>query len=508
MRPTPADTSADTSPDAPADTPADTSPEPGEGRRLDPADWAAFADQLADLARACAARLEQARAHPWQPPPADMRQRLRPGRPAPQDSARVIARMLDEVLPFATGNTHPRFWGWVHGAGVPMGLAGELVAATMNANCGGRHHGAIAVEAALIDWLADLAGFAPTGEEERQERGQGPKPPKQPFGTLTTGTSEATILALSQARLAAFGPDLRRHGIAALPPVRVYAGEGVHACIGQALEIMGHGSDALRLVPAGPEGLDPTALARAVARDRAQGRRPLAVVATLGSVNTGHFDPLPALADFCAEQGLWLHADAAFGFWTRLADPPWRRLSDGLERADSIALDFHKWPGVPYAVAACLARDGALMRATFAARPDYLAPGAALAGGEVWPTDYGIALSRGFSALKVWAVVEAAGTRALGAAISDNCRQAALMGRLVTAHPRLRLAHPVISNICVFEPLGGDAEAIAAQLQMTGKAVFSTTRIGGVSCLRAAIVNHRTTSADIRAAIKAVTALL
>ncbi len=458
-----------------------------EGRRLDPSDWDGFEAAATRLLAECVGYLHAARDHPWQPPPDDMRAALALGGVGGQDPETVMATMRDDIMPYATGNIHPAFWGWVHGTGSAIGVAAEMVAATMNANCGGRDHGAMQIEAAVIDWLTDLAGLG-----------------DQAFGVMTSGTSQATILALNVARFQRFGARVRQDGVAGLPPVAVYAAEGAHACIGQALEVMGHGLAALRAVPAGPDGMDVAALREMLAQDRAQGIEPLAVVATAGSVNTGVFDPINALADLCAELGIWLHVDAAFGFWTLLADAPWDGLAAGIGRADSIALDFHKWIGVPYAAGACLVRDRDLHRNTFVARPDYLTQGAGLAGGTPWFTDYGLELSRGFGALKVWAVVKTAGTGALGAAISDNCRQAALMGRLVDESPLLRLAHKVVSNICCFEPLGADAAKIAARLQTQGQAVFSTTRIEGVTCLRAAIVNHRTTVSDIHAAIKSV----
>ncbi len=456
-----------------------------EGRRLDPQDWDVFRRDLHALLDTCLDRLEAARDLPWQPPPADMAARVTiGGQGAP--AGRVFDRMVAEILPYGTGNTHPRFWGWVHGTGLPVAVAAEMVAATMNANLGGRNHGAMEVERAVIGWLARLAGMPGAS------------------GLLTAGTSQATVLALSAARMRAF-PEVRQDGLRGLPPLRVYAAEGAHACVAKALEVMGHGSGALRPVPLRDGAMDPGALAGMVEQDLADGLHPLAVVGTAGSVNTGTFDPFPALADFCAAHGIWLHADAAFGFWTRLAEPPWRGLTQGIERADSIATDFHKWIGVPYDCGACLVADADLHRRTFAARPDYLAGQAeGLGGGGDWFCDYGIDLSRGFRALKVWAAVETLGEAALGAAISDNCRQAALMGRLAEQSEWLELAQPVVSNLCCMVPRRGEAAQIAARLQLSGEAVFSTTVLDGRACLRAAIVNHRTTEADVRAAVAAV----
>jgi len=368
-----------------------------------------------------------------------------------------------------------------------VGLAADLVAATMNANLGGRNHGAMAVERSVLRWLCDIAGL-----------------PSEAFGVLTGGTSQATVLALSAARVARFGDAVRRDGVAGLPPVRVYAAAGTHTCVSKALELLGHGRSALVSVPLSDGRMDVDALRASIAADVAAGHAPLMIVATSGSVNTGSFDDLDAAADVAREAGIWLHVDAAFGFWTRIADAPWRALTDGLGRADSIACDMHKWLSVPYDCGACLVRDGATLRAAFADRPDYLVSSdTGLAGGEHWFCDYGIDLSRGFRALKVWAAVRTHGVAAFGAAISDNCRQAAHMGALAEASDLLDLACPVVSNVVCLKPHAGDAAAIASALQTSGEAVFSTTRIDGALCLRAAIVNHRTTRVDIKQAVVA-----
>ena len=454
-----------------------------EGHRLDPPDWEAFRAEFHRLADTCIDRMQAARELPWQPKPDDIAKRVALGR-----GSDVFRRMSEDIMPFATGNTHPRFWGWVHGTGQPVSVAAEMIAATMNSNLGGRDHGATEVEKAVIDWLRELAGQ-----------------PHMASGLLTSGTSQATIIALCAARLRMFG-DVRSSGIADLPRIRVYIAEGGHSCVAKALEVMGHGSGSLFKVTLTDTGqMDLDCLSDAVDLDRSEGIRPLAVVGTVGSVNTGTFDPFSELAEFCAERNIWLHADSAFGFWTLLADEPWRSLPNGIGRADSIATDFHKWIGVPYECGACLIADGDLHRRTFSSRPEYLVgQNAGLAGGDLWYTDYGIELSRGFRALKVWAAIEALGRQALGAAITDNCRQAELMGQLVERSEWLDLAHPVVSCLCCFTPRYGEPAEIAAKLQLSGEAVFSTTVINGRSCLRAAIVNHRTTSNDVRVAIKAV----
>ncbi|WP_428926765.1 pyridoxal phosphate-dependent decarboxylase family protein [Marinibacterium sp. SX1] len=463
-----------------------------EGHHLDPTDWDDFSEQMHGLLDACLARMEATRSLPWRPVPDDFADSVALDG-APQALDAVFARMTGPIMAQATGNTHPRFWGWVHGSGLPVSVGAELVAATMNANTGGRWQGATDVERAVLSYLHDVAGMAPEAS-----------------GILTGGTSQATILALTTARARLFGTDIRRTGLAGLPPVRVYIAEGGHSCVAKALEIMGHGSDSLtRIPPTADQRMDPAALQRAITADRARGITPLAIVGTAGSVGIGAFDDLDALADIARHLSIWLHVDAAFGFWIRLAEAPWRDLARGLHRADSIALDLHKWIGVPYACGACLIADAAAHRAAFTARPDYLASAAeGLAGGDHWFCDYGMDLSRGFAALKAWAAIATHGSAAFSRAITDNCRQAALMGELARTTPGMDLATPVISNVCCIFTPGHDPAALAARLQLDGTAVFSTGTVDGRPCLRAAIVNHRTTGDDIHAAIAALSALL
>lgn len=464
------------------------------GTDLDPEDWQAFRQAAHDLLDRCITRMSEARGHPWHPVPADLPRRYALTGTGLDEAA--LARMLaEDVLPHGTGNTHPRFFGWVHGTGNAAGLLAEMVAATMNANLGGRDHGAVHVERAVIDWTRRVMGF-----------------PEGASGVLVTGTSQATVLALAAARVAALGLESRVAGTGGAPLVG-YAGAGVHNAARKAMELLGLGSAALRPVPEGPRGMDLPALRAAIAADRAAGLRPFAVIATAGSVDLGRFDELDALADLAAAEALWLHVDGAFGAWTRLADPPWRQLTDGIGRADSLACDFHKWMYVPYDCGIVLIRDAAAHRAAFAARPAYLAgQEAGLGGGEPWFCDYGIDLSRGNRALKAWATIACYGAERLGAAITGNCRLAAHMAACIAATPGLRLAAPVVSNLCVFTAGAGLAPSaqsalngrIAVALQLSGTAVFSTTVVDGVTCLRAAITNHRTRPEDVEAAIAAV----
>lgn len=466
---------------------------------LDPADWDDFRQQAHRLLDSCIDQLSDARNRPWQPLADGDKAALRLGDAVDGvGNATLVDELTEKVLPFHTGNTHPRFFGWVHGTGLASGLLSEMVAATMNSNCGGRDHGAAYVEREVIDWCLRCFGFPAGGS-----------------GVLVSGTSQATVVALACARLKALGPGSRRDGIQGTPRLAAYAVKGVHNATVKALELLGIGSSALRSIAAGADGsMDLELLAQAVAKDRAAGVVPFCVVATAGSVDLGWFDDIDRIADFCAREQLWLHVDGAFGAWARLADSPWSGLLRGIERADSLAFDFHKWMYVQYDCGVVLIRDESIHRQAFAARPAYLAKqDQGLGGGEPWYCDYGMDLSRGFRALKVWSALRAYGSEALGQAITRNCRLAARMGERVAAQPGLRLAAPIRLNVCCFsaapahwEAAAQDAlnESITHQLQLSGDVVFSTTKIGGRTVIRAAIANHRTCDADIDYSIAAV----
>jgi glutamate/tyrosine decarboxylase-like PLP-dependent enzyme len=466
---------------------------------LDPADWPIFRDQAHRLLDACIDHLADVRNRPWRPLSDADRAPL--GLDDPSEGCGIetlVDELVCNVLPFSSGNTHPRFFGWVQGNGLASGLLSEMVVATMNSNCGGRDHGAVYVERAVIGWCLRCFGF-----------------PDQASGLLVSGTSQATVTCLAAARLRALGTSSRAGGIQGSPQLTAYAVGGVHSATGKALELLGIGSAALRMLPRGADGgLDIASLGEAIVKDRAAGLLPFCVVGTAGSVDLGYFDDLEALADVCAEEKLWFHIDGAFGAWARLAQAPWCDLVRGIERADSLAFDFHKWMFVQYDCGVALIRDQTIHRATFAARPDYLAKqNQGLGGGEPWYCDYGTDLSRGFRALKVWSALRAYGSDALGQAITRNCQLAAQMARLVETTPGLWLSSPVRLNVCCFSAAppewSGAAQddlnaKITSELQLSGDAVFSTTKLDGRTVIRAALTNHRTCVDDIVYAIAAV----
>jgi glutamate/tyrosine decarboxylase-like PLP-dependent enzyme len=463
---------------------------PGEARTssLDPADWTAFRAAAHDALASALDRLEHVGAGPvWRRAPDNVSRRFAEQLPrGPRDLDAVVEDVGALIAPYVVGNTHPRFFGWAHGAGTPVGVVAELIAAGLNANCGGRDHIGPIVERQIAGWAAEAFGFPPASS-----------------GVFTTGASQANFLGLLVARDAALGHAVRAGGLKqAGAQLCAYTSAEAHGCVRQAMELAGVGSDFLRIIETDHEGaIRPDRLRLAIGRDKAAKLQPFLIVGTAGAVNFGAFDDLDALADIAEAEGLWLHLDAAFGALTALA-PSLRPLTRGLGRANSVAFDFHKWAHVPYDAGFLLVRDAVAHRATFAAPAAYLSRlPRGLAAGEDWPCDYGPDLSRGFRALKVWLTFQTLGADAIGAAIEANCAAARRLARHVAASDLFELAAPVPLNIVCFafkhDPDGALSAELVMQLQERGLAAPSTTRVAGRQVVRAAVFNHRTTLADV-----------
>jgi aromatic-L-amino-acid decarboxylase len=455
---------------------------------LDPRDWEAFRRHSHEALDGMLDFLRDVRERPvWQEAPARVRQHFQTPLPRhPREFGAVLEDFDVNVRPYAVGNTHPLFMGWVHGAGTPVGMIAEMLAAGLNANCGGRNHIGIVVENQITQWAAELFGF-----------------PQGASGVFTTGSSAANFLGLLVARDAAMGHQIRRDGFAvAGAQLTAYASAHAHGCVAQAMELAGIGSLHLRSIPADAAGgLRLDLLEDAIESDLAAGRRPFLIVGTAGTVDTGAMDPLQGLAAAAKKYRLWFHVDGAFGALAALSARLRPRLL-GIELADSIALDFHKWAHVPYDSGFLLARDGAMHRGTFANAAAYLrrAP-RGLAAGEIWPCDLGPDLSRGFRALKTWFTFQVHGADKIGRAIEATCEHACHLAERLAPSDIFELRAPVSLNIVCFALKAGwpdqANEAIVIDLQERGLAAPSTTSLSGRPVIRAAIVNHRTTRADI-----------
>jgi aromatic-L-amino-acid decarboxylase len=334
--------------------------------------------------------------------------------------------------------------------------------------------------------------------------------PSEASGIFVTGTSMANLMAVLVARTAALGQSVRRRGLGDEGVfLTAYTSTAAHGCIAKAMDLAGFGSDALRCIEADrSHRIDVAALRARIASDRKAGLKPFLVVGSAGTVDIGAIDDLRALSAVCREEGLWFHVDGAYGALGILSPLLAPRLA-GLENADSIALDFHKWGQVPYDAGFLIVRDGQQHRETFAAPAAYLRRETrGLAAGSSWPCDLGPDLSRGFRALKTWFTLKTFGLEKLGAMITRTCTLAKYLEQRILAEPRLELLAPVELNIVCFRYRAADANRvngdIVIAIQESGIAAPSTTLLDGELAIRAAIVNHRTDTCDIDALISAV----
>jgi aromatic-L-amino-acid/L-tryptophan decarboxylase len=459
---------------------------------LDPSDWDAMrrlGHRMVDEMMSYLETVRDRRA--WQPPPASTKDSLRAPLPLePSSPDAVYEEFRRDVLPYPLGNIHPRFWGWVIGTGTPFGALSEMLAATMNANCGGADHAANYVELQVLGWCRQMLGL-----------------PAEMGGLLVSGGSMANLVGLAVARNAMAELDVAERGLAAAPrPMTFYASSQTHNSVRKAASLLGLGREALREIPVDDEfRIDLAALEQAITADRAAGRHPFCIVGNAGTVNTGSIDDLGALARICRSERLWFHVDGAFGALAAVSDRLRPRVA-GIEHADSLAFDMHKWMYMPFEIGCALVRDPERHRATFSSPADYLVHAhRGVSAGPVWFSEYGVQLSRGFRALKAWMSLKEHGVRKYARLIEQNCAQARHLAGLVEGSEALELMAPVPLNIVCFRftapglddpALDQLNQEILVQIQEAGIAVPTSTRIRGRFAIRVAITNHRSRRED------------
>jgi len=414
----------------------------------------------------------------------------------------IYAEFLEYVRPYPIGNNHPRFWGWLFGTGTVMGAYADMLAASMNTNSGDLdHHSAVHVENQVLNWCKQMLGY-----------------PASASGLLTSGCSVANLIGLAVARNAKAEHDLRAEGVADSPRKMVlYASQEIHSSIQKAVELLGLGSQALRYVPINDDfQIDLTELEAQIARDRGEGLLPFCIAGAAGTVNTGAFDDFEALAKICRRENLWMHIDGAFGAWAALSENK-KHLVAGMQHADSLAFDLHKWMYLPYEIGCILVRHPEEHRQTFSLTPSYLAQdikGRGLTGGDLpWLTDYDFHLSRGFRALKAWMTLKEHGHQKFARLIQQNIDQSDYLGELIENQPELELVTPVVLNVVCFryipqglEPNQLDTlnKEILVELQEQGIAVLSGTTILGKYVMRVGHTNHRSRSEDFELLVREV----
>ncbi len=439
----------------------------------------------------------------WQHAPEAVKTHFDGGLPLDaQTSEAVYQEYLKYILPYLMGNNHPRFWGWITGTGTVMGAFAELLAAGTNSPSGAFSYiSANYVERQVLDWFKAMLGY-----------------PAEASGLLTSGCSASNLIGLAVARNTKAGYDLRGDGLRAAPREMIlYASEEAHSSLQKAVELLGLGGNSLRKVPVNQAlQMDIPALKAAIKKDRERGHFPFCVIGAAGTTNTGAIDDLNALADICQEEDLWYHVDGAFGAWAAIT-PRSKHLVAGMERADSLAFDLHKWMYLPYAIGCILVRSEADHRTAFSLTPTYLAHGEGLRGFTgvdiPWVSDYSYELSRGFPALKVWMTFKETGLHKYGRIIQQNIDQARYLADLVKSEPNLELALPVSLNVVCFRytrPGLDDAvldelnKHIEIELQEQGTAVPSTVVINSRNYLHVAITNHRSRREDFDTLVRVV----
>jgi glutamate/tyrosine decarboxylase-like PLP-dependent enzyme len=464
------------------------------GLAFDEATFKQFGYQIIDEA---SSYLSGIRERPlWQPLPDDIHRAIQEqelpaeGQPFEQTLA-FIQRM---ILPFPQGNGHPCFAGWINSAPAHASVLVKPLAAAMNPNCGIGDHAGQELERRTVQWIMELCGFPTDGSA----------------GVFVSGGSEANFTCLQAARQWAAqidGWDVRAEGMQGMKrPFVLYMSDQGHFSLRKSVEAMGLGRNAIHIIPSTPSfQMDVQQLRQRIQEDRAAGLRPFCVAATAGTVESGAIDPFDELADLCAEEGLWLHVDGAYGAFGIL-DEQVAPLYKGIERVHSLATDQHKWLSVPIDCGCALVRDKSALRNAFSVTPPEQDEH------EPWLSEYTLQRTRRFRALDVWAIIHTAGRNGLATAIAHNNKMARLLTDKIEANPDLELLSSGPLSIVRFRYAPSELRQQPAQLdrlqktlartmQQRGRAFLTSTRFQGKEALRACLVNYQTTAADIQTII-------
>jgi len=411
-----------------------------------------------------------------------------------------LSQLFDEcrtIMDLSRHNGHPRFFGYVASPSTPIGAYGDLIASALNANitCWRSGPAGTEVERMVVRWLGSLINY------DRDAR-----------GLLTSGGSMANMIALLVANRRKAGAAVSRSGLwNSGSPMTVYASSEVHMSIAKAADILGFGRDYVREIKCDDrQRMRVDQLREKIEADRRAGLRGFCVVGSAGTTNTGVVDPLSEIATVAAEFDLWFHVDGAYGA-PGILDERKKHLFAGLELADSVSLDPHKWLYVPVDAGCLLFRDDSAAKATFSTdEADYIKTHGYVDEEAFAFWDYGVELSRRFRALKIWLTLQYYGRRRIADAISEDISLAEYLGEVVSNADDFELLAPVELSICCFRYISSEAdldklnERIMERVQKGGRAYLSNATVNGHFALRACITNFRTTKTDIDETVAAI----
>lgn len=461
--------------------------------RLDPDNWDDFETFLQRMARDVPQHLKTISQRPVWRKPNDAAEAsfTAPPPSTGQGLAATYEEFQSLILPHLTGNLHPRFWGWVIGSGAPSSMVGDWLAAFTNGVPTLFDEASLRTELQVIEWIKQLLGIS-----------------AEASGVLTTGVSEATLIALTVARYAAFGETLKQEGVFADGArARFYISDQTHDCARKAISILGFGSRHMRIIPTNSRfQMDVAQLEQAIAEDIDAGLVPVAAIATAGTVNTGAFDDIVAIREICRAREVWLHVDGAFGAWTAITSEH-SHLASGLDLADSLVFDMHKWMYQTYGIGCVMIRDQELHTRALQIDADYLAHlDGTLSDAPADLCSRSVQLSRDFRALKFWFSLKSDGVGAYADAISGNIALAQYLTRQIEQSKDLELLAPTSLHIVNFRYRGNLRcrdeidrcnRSILQRLHREGVAIPSSTMIEGKFSIRVCFSNHRTVRRDI-----------
>jgi len=471
-------------------------------KTLDPDDWDEFQALLHRVCDDVVDYLKTVGDRPvWSELPEDSKKLFTEDLPTSGSRyADVYNEVKKHILPYPTNNIHPRFWSWVGGTGTPSQVIADMIISAMNSGSLGLDETASThVELQLLDWLKTLMDY-----------------PSNASGLLVSGGSMANLVGLAVARTHAADYDVRKTGVDVQENSRLiyYSSTETHSCIRKAIELLGLGSESLRLVPVLDDyTINIELLKEAISNDKKNGNQPACIIANVGTVNTGAIDPLMKLSEIAKKENMWLHTDGAFGAITKLSKES-KHLVEGMEFSDSIAFDLHKWMYIQYDCGCTLIRGGAPHKETFSVIPPYIKKfERGLASGPLNFSEYGVQLSRSFKALRAWMALRIEGSDKFGDLVQQNINQAKYLTNLIEENQNLELLSPTSLNIVNFRFVNENIDnkrlndfnaELLMRLHESGDHAPSSALLNSIFSIRVAITNHRSRLQDFRELIEDV----